>query len=96
MVLGTGGHKLSDVEDFQRLWMRASVRENGFGRFSIDGDRLSYVFIRSEDGTIADRVAVLAQVTRSGCSGYMAGLRSGSGGSGNCTGSGGCEQAAAQ
>ncbi|KAG1677551.1 hypothetical protein FOA52_014449 [Chlamydomonas sp. UWO 241] len=96
IVIGTGGHKLSDVEEQQRLWMRAAVLEHGFGRFSIDGDRLSYEFIRSSDGSVSDSAMVLAQVPRSGCRGWMAAAGSRSSGSGgDCTGSDGCAAAAA-
>eukprot|EP00955_Chlamydomonas_euryale_P057993 356944-Chlamydomonas_euryale.AAC.2 len=55
-----------------------AVLDHGFGRFSIDGDRLSYEFIRSGDGGVADHVKLLAQVHGVGCSAFMASRRTAS------------------
>ena len=52
LVLGTGGHELSDVDSQQRLWCRAAATDNGFGHFSIHGEQLKFRFIRSSDSQV--------------------------------------------
>jgi hypothetical protein len=74
-VIGTGGHPLSDVEDQQRLWVSAAVIENGLGRFDIEGDRLDFVFIRSEDRQVVDRHRQWAQVPKDECQSFMGSRR---------------------
>jgi hypothetical protein len=74
-VIGTGGHPLSDVEDQQRLWVSAAVLDNGLGRFDIVGDRLDFVFIRSEDRQVVDRHRQWAQVPKDECQAFMGARR---------------------
>ncbi len=53
---------LSAVDETQRLWLRGSASEHGFGRIWVRGDTLGFSFIRSSDGRVLDSVEVAAQL----------------------------------
>lgn len=64
------------------------VGEHGFGRFDVDGDRLTARFIRSADGSVADSVVLRSKVDpQAACAGGPDAVRGGGAGSGS-TGSG--------
>lgn len=52
LVIGTGGHVLSEVDEEQRLWCRAAATDAGFGLFRVQGEHLRMQFIRSADGQV--------------------------------------------
>ncbi|KAG2451406.1 hypothetical protein HYH02_004006 [Chlamydomonas schloesseri] len=62
IVMGTAGHVLSNVEDDQKDWCEEVLNEFGFGRFDVDGDVMSFSFIRTEDGSVGDRLTLRSKV----------------------------------
>ncbi len=65
------------------------VGEHGFGRFDVDGDRLTARFIRSADGSVADSVVLRSKVDpQAACAGGPDAVRSGSGSGSMGSGSG--------
>ena len=62
LVIGTGGHVLSEVDEEQRLWCRAAATDAGFGLFRVQGEHLNMQFIRSADGQVGVVVGRLGYV----------------------------------
>mmetsp|Transcript_35139 Transcript_35139/g.91248 ORF Transcript_35139/g.91248 Transcript_35139/m.91248 type:complete len:550 (+) Transcript_35139:375-2024(+) len=55
LVIGTGGHKLSDASHNQAHWAESVLVVPGYGRFDIDGaDGFSFAFINAESGDVED------------------------------------------
>lgn len=74
LVIGTGGHVLSEVDEEQRLWCRAAATDAGFGLFRVQGEHLKMQFIRSADGQVGVVGGRLGYVPVAG-SNYGAGQR---------------------
>jgi hypothetical protein len=54
LVIGTGGHVLSDVADDQHDWLEASLQRYGYGRFAVSMEQLVVEFVSSESGAVLD------------------------------------------
>lgn len=64
-VIGSAGHKLSEVERGQEEWVSSTIRQWGYGRFSVQGrDRLLAEFVSSESGEVLDTVKVQSTAAR--------------------------------
>lgn len=56
-IIGTAGHRLSDVEKGQEDWCVARARRWGYGRFTVHGaDSMTVEFVCSETGDVLDTV----------------------------------------
>ena len=53
---GCGGRKLSDVTHMQPEWLEHAQRRYGFGRVRVKGRHLSFDYVHSETGEVADSV----------------------------------------
>ncbi len=58
-VIGTAGHKLSDITDEQRDWLDGDVNDWGFVRFDVDDDTMHASFILSKSGQESSCTLVL-------------------------------------
>lgn len=57
LIIGSAGRKLSDVERDQAAWCEETVKEWGYGRFTVRGRRSLLVeFVSSEAGQVLDSV----------------------------------------
>lgn len=57
MILGCGGHKLSDVDHEQYGWLDYAEINYGYGRVSVHGDNsLELEYIATDDGRVHDSV----------------------------------------
>lgn len=64
-VIGSAGHKLSEVERGQEVWVLSDVREWGYSRFTVQGsEKLVAEFVSSETGEVLDDVVVIATAAR--------------------------------
>jgi hypothetical protein len=64
-VIGSAGHRLSDVGHSQEAWLAADLQRFGFGRFTVDGaSSLVAEFVASEDGEVLDRVELRPTAAR--------------------------------
>jgi hypothetical protein len=60
-VIGSAGHKLSDVERGQEDWCAETIVRWGFGRFTVRGSRsLLAEYVSSETGEVLDSVELQA------------------------------------
>jgi hypothetical protein len=60
-VIGSAGHKLSDVERGQEEWCAETIVRWGFGRFTVRGSRsLLAEYVSSETGEVLDSVELQA------------------------------------
>jgi hypothetical protein len=66
-VIGSAGHKLSEVGRGQEEWVSSAIRQWGYGRFTVQGrDRLLAEFVSSGSGKVLDTVEVQATTARAG------------------------------
>jgi hypothetical protein len=57
LIIGSAGRKLSDVERDQARWCEETVKEWGYGRFTVRGSRSLLVeYVSSEAGNVLDSV----------------------------------------
>ena len=59
IVLGCGGHKLSDVDHDQYAWLDYSEVNYGYGRVTVDGGRsLKLEYVTTVDNRVHDNVSL--------------------------------------
>ena len=59
IVLGCGGHKLSDVDHDQYAWLDYSEVNYGYGRVTVDGGRsLKLEYVTTDDNRVHDNVSL--------------------------------------
>jgi hypothetical protein len=68
MTIGSGGHRLSDVDHDQLDWLAAAERTYGYGRVQVQGaDSLRFEFIATDDSTVRDSVTMMRDNSAMSC-----------------------------
>ena len=72
---GCGGHKLSEIEDDQKVWIAEAASHHGYGRVTVEsGTSLLWEYVRNKDGRVHDSVRVSnSQLDRRRCNAALAG-----------------------
>lgn len=67
LIIGTAGHKLSDIDGSEH-WCDRALAKFGFGRFAADDDTLLYEFVASDGGDVLDSFSLRARRGNHYCS----------------------------
>ena len=72
---GCGGHKLSEIEDDQKVWIAEAASHHGYGRVTVEsGSSLLWEYVRNKDGRVHDSVRISnSQLDRRRCNVALAG-----------------------
>ena len=72
---GCGGHKLSDIEDDQKVWIAEAASHHGYGRVTVESGRsLLWEYVRNKDGRVHDSVRISnSQLDRRRCNAALVG-----------------------
>ena len=72
---GCGGHKLSDIEDDQKVWIAEAASHHGYGRVTVEsGSSLLWEYVRNKDGRVHDSIRISnSQLDRWRCNAALAG-----------------------
>ncbi len=72
---GCGGHKLSDIEDDQKVWIAEAASHHGYGRVTVEsGSTLLWEYVRNKDGRVHDSIRISnSQLDRRRCNAALAG-----------------------
>ena len=72
---GCGGHKLSDIEDDQKVWIAEAASHHGYGRVTVESrGSLLWEYVRNKDGRVHDSVRISnSQLDRRRCNAALTG-----------------------
>ena len=75
MCAGCGGHKLSDIEDDQKVWIAEAASHHGYGRVTVEsGSSLLWEYVRNKDGRVHDSIRISNnQLDRRRCNAALTG-----------------------